>query len=44
MVGTKRQIRNWKKKYKLSVLAETKTSSDNGKLNGKTRENNKNIK
>jgi len=40
MVGMKRQRRNWKKKYELSVLAETRTGSDNGKFNGKTRENN----
>jgi len=40
MVRMKRQIRNWKKKYKLSILAETRTGSDNGKFNGTTRKNN----
>jgi hypothetical protein len=40
MVRMKRQIRNWRKKYKLSILAETRTGFDNGKFNGTTRENN----
>jgi hypothetical protein len=36
MIRIRRQIRNWKKKYELSILAETRTGPDNGKFNSKT--------
>jgi hypothetical protein len=44
MVGMKRQTRKWKKKYEVSILAEKRTVCDNGKFNGKTRENDQNLK
>lgn len=40
IVGMKRQIRNWEKKYEYQYLLKREQSSDNGKFNGKTRENN----
>ena len=35
MIRTKRKINRWKKRYELSILAEKRTGSSNGKFNSK---------